>query len=75
MNVARDEASIDVNGKLYPVKTGDVFPSDTTGPFKVLRLGKLDSGRGARRCCSAATYPSSSSRAIQSPSAIPDPCQ
>jgi len=49
VNVANDRASISVNDKLYTVKTGDVFPSDTTGPFKVLRLGKLDSGRGSAK--------------------------
>ena len=46
VNVASGRATIDVNDKTYTVKTGDVFPSDTTGPFKVLRLSKLDSGRG-----------------------------
>ncbi len=39
VDVAKDKANIDVNGKLYSVKTGEVFPSSTTGPFKVLRLG------------------------------------
>jgi hypothetical protein len=49
VNVANGRATISVNDNLYTVKTGDVFPSDTTGPFKVLRLGKLDSGRGSAK--------------------------
>ena len=49
VNVASGRATIAVNDKTYTVKTGDVFPSDTTGPFKVLRLSKLDSGRGVAK--------------------------
>jgi hypothetical protein len=39
VDVAKNKANIAVNDKLYTVKTGEVFPSSTTGPFKVLRLG------------------------------------
>ena len=49
VNVASGRATIDVNDKTYTVKTGDVFPSDTTGPFKILRLSKTDSGRGVAK--------------------------
>ena len=49
VNVASDRAVILVNGKPYTVKTDSVFPSSTTGPFKVLRLGQLDSGRGTAK--------------------------
>jgi hypothetical protein len=49
VNVGSGRATIEVNDKVYTVKTGDVFPSDTTGPFKVLRLSKTDSGRGVAK--------------------------
>ena len=36
---------IDVNGKRYTVKAKDMFPSGDTGPFKLIGVGELPSGK------------------------------
>jgi hypothetical protein len=49
VNANKGTADIDINGKVYTVSTGDVFPSETTGPFKLVKVSRSDSGQGQAR--------------------------
>jgi hypothetical protein len=44
VDVAKDSATIEVNGKRYVVKVGKLFTNSKTGPFKLIRVGELPSG-------------------------------
>ena len=45
VDVKKDSAVIEVNGKRYVVKADKMFPSTKQGPFKLVRIGELPSGK------------------------------
>jgi hypothetical protein len=45
VDVNKGKATIEVNGKRYVVKEGALFTSSKTGPFKLVRIGELPSGK------------------------------
>jgi hypothetical protein len=45
VDVAKDSAVIEVNGKRYVVTVKDMFTNSKTGPFKLTRVGELPSGK------------------------------
>lgn len=45
VDVGKDSAVIDVNGKRYVVTVKDLFTNSKTGPFKLTRVGELPSGK------------------------------
>ncbi len=45
VDVTKDSAVIEVNGKRYVVKVKDMFTNSKTGPFKLTRVGELPSGK------------------------------
>ena len=45
VNGGKNSAVITVNGKRYTVSVKDNFPSATTGPFDLVRVGQLPSGK------------------------------
>ena len=48
VDVAKDSAVIEVNGKRYLVKVKDMFTNSKTGPFKLTRVGELRLRQGHR---------------------------
>ncbi len=44
-NLAKDSAVLEVDGKRYSVKTKNMFPNSATGPFKLIGVGELASGK------------------------------
>jgi hypothetical protein len=45
VNLGKDTAVIEVDGKRYSVKAKDMFPSSDIGPFKLIGVGQLSSGQ------------------------------
>jgi len=45
IDVKKDSAVIEVNGKRYVVKVGKLFTSSTQGPFKLTKVGELPNGK------------------------------
>lgn len=45
VKAAQNSAVIDVNGQSYAVKVGEMFTDNQTGPFKLVSVGKLPSGK------------------------------
>jgi hypothetical protein len=45
VNVAKDKATIEVNGKRYVVKVKDLFTNSKTGPFKLTWVGQRADGK------------------------------
>jgi hypothetical protein len=45
VNVAKEKATIEVNGKRYLVKVKDMFTSSNSGPFKLTWVGKRADGK------------------------------
>ncbi len=45
IDVQKDSAVIEVNGKRYVVKVEKMFPSTIQGPFKLVRIAELPSGK------------------------------
>ena len=45
VDVKKDSAVIEVNGKRYVVKVGKLFTSTTQGPFKLTRVAELPNGK------------------------------
>ena len=45
MDVAKDSAVIEVDGKRYIVKVKDMFTNSKTGPFKLTGVGERASGK------------------------------
>ena len=44
VNAKTEKATVLVDGKSYQVKQGSIFPSTTTGPFKIVDIGTTDKG-------------------------------
>ena len=49
VNLEKDTANIDIDGKLYTVKAGNTFPSLTQGPFLLVRVDASQTGQGLAR--------------------------
>jgi hypothetical protein len=47
VDVAKNSAVIEVNGKRYQVKVKELFTNSNTGPFKLTRVGELPSGKAS----------------------------
>jgi hypothetical protein len=45
VDVVKDSAIIEVNGKRYDVKVKNLFTNSKTGPFKLTRIGESPSGK------------------------------
>lgn len=45
VDLKKNTAVIEVDGKRYSVKTKDMFPSSDIGPFKLIGVGELASGK------------------------------
>lgn len=45
VKAAQNSAVIDVNGQSYTVKVGEMFIDNQTGPFKLVSVGQLPSGK------------------------------
>jgi hypothetical protein len=46
VDVAKESATIEVDGKRYIVKVKDMFTNSKTGPFKLTEVGERGSGKG-----------------------------
>jgi hypothetical protein len=49
VDVAKDSATIEVNGKRYVVKVKDLFTNSNTGPFKLTWVGERADGKDVAR--------------------------